>query len=180
MINHEIMNEVPIAMIQTTRLRRLLLALALLVVGACGAPSAQTLEGALVQPGDLPAEIAAAPVSELLPERLTGVNPPERGVFQQFSRGGKSDGGVAVLIYGDDATRDAAYSYLLAGMGASQPLAGVGERADGIGPEATLLFSEVLWARCRAVVQLRLLDAPLADATALAQKLDARLQGVAC
>ena len=29
MINHEIMNEVPIAMIQTTRLRRLLLALAL-------------------------------------------------------------------------------------------------------------------------------------------------------
>ena len=34
--------------------------------------------------------------------------------------------------------------------------------------------------RCRAVVQLRLLDTPLADATALAQKLDARLQEVAC
>lgn len=161
-------------------MRLLALALALLALVACGAPSTQSLEAALVQPGDLPAGVVAAPVADQLPERFTGVGAPERGVFQQLSRDGKSDGGAAVLIYGDTAARDAAYGYLLTGMGAAQPLPGLGERAAAIGPEATLLFAEVLWLRCRAVVQLRLLDASLADATALAQKIDARLQAVAC
>lgn len=161
-------------------MRFLAFALALLALAACGAPSARSLGAALVQAGDLPADIVAAPVSEALPDRLAGVVAPARGVFQQLSRDGKSDGGVAVLLYDDAAARDAAYSYLLAGMGAAQPVDGLGERASAVGPEATLLFAEVLWVRCRAVAQLRLLDVTLADALSLAQKVDARLRDVAC
>jgi hypothetical protein len=165
---------------KTLYTRPLLLGLLLFALAACGAPSAQTIEGALVQPGDLPAGVAAAPVSELLPERLAGIIAPDRGVFQQLSRDGRSDGSLTVLVYGNDTSRESVYGYLMRGMGAAQPIDGLGERASGVGPEATLLFSEVLWVRCRAVVQLRMFDTSLADAAALAQKLDARLQGVVC
>jgi hypothetical protein len=150
----------------------------LILLASCGGTGGGVAAQALAQPGDLPAGVALAPADMPLPDRFGGIPPARETAFQPFVRGAQSAGGAAVFVYPDATGSAAAYDFLAAGSPNSD--FGVCERATRAGPEVTLFASEILFVRCRAVVQVRLIDTDLEAATAYARALDGRLRAAVC
>lgn len=145
------------------------------------------LEPLLIQTGDLPAGVEGAQVRDTPPAMFKDMPAATKAIYQQFARGSKQIGGVAVFLYTTPADQDQGYKLLVDGMGEVNVVADIGEQASITkeDPKATSLgisFWDLLFRRCAAIAHIRLTGDGIDDATviAYAKRLDKRLAAVTC
>ncbi|MFN2305079.1 MAG: hypothetical protein ACK2TV_15215, partial [Anaerolineales bacterium] len=143
------------------------------------------LDPVLVQDGDLIPGVTAGSVVEMDSTIFGDLGLPksEKARFQYFESDGKFRGGVAVFLY--DSKRDVteAFDLLRYAMG-DEAL-----RPSDLGEQAALVivsderssYVEVVFTRCNAVVDIRLMDMGRPEALEThAKNLDARLKSLLC
>jgi len=165
-----------------------------LLLLSCGGGGIQSvaLDSLLVQDGDLPSGLAASQIREEDPGMAKGAPPADRVVARQFQEGGKTSGGVVVLLYEDEKRRDEAYGQIAFGFGVPKrtPELSISvETLPGIGEECTatafhgsagtfrMLFTDLVFRRGPAVVLIRIPGTDdLSGIRAYAKRLDTRLK----
>ena len=164
---------------------RILIAVVVLLLTACGGASPQSLaaldiEPLLVQDGDLPAGVAGAQVRDTAPGMFSSVPKADKTISVQLANSVKQIGNVTVLLYAQDADRDSAFATVMDGMGEPVDLAGIGDRAVGESVPLLSTVTDVLFIRCHALAHTRMLGVDMAAATAYMKRLDKRLQSAVC
>jgi hypothetical protein len=150
----------------------------------------------LLQPGDLPDNIASEPADDPAPPNFADDPPATTMVGRRLTRDGRAAGSVSLLFYNSPSDLAQAYQRLtastdpFAGQGnAMEPRTDVGEKAvtarltlasSTYGPTHTVV---VIFARCHALIDMQLneqADLTLETAVAYAKRLDERIAAALC
>ena len=144
------------------------------------------LEPFLIQPGDLPAGLSGGQSSNSPPEMFDELPEAVYEIDQRFERNGDIQGGVTVFLYEGEDDLQLAYNLLLEGFGDStESISDVGEKAEYTNIYMEMLgmkmdASEVAFARCNALVHIRMSDVEQRQIISYAQGLDRRLANIVC
>lgn len=166
-------------------------------IGHSMTPVEPDLEPLFVQPGDLPAGIVGQRAEDLMPTNFENDPPATTIQGLRFARDGRAAGSVAILWYTSVADGTQAFTRLTTSVrddavsagNKAQPMTDVGE--DALTARLSLASSTygtsalavVVFARCHAVVDIRMSERPdvtLATVIAYAKRLDQRLSAVVC
>lgn len=156
-----------------------LLSLQLFGAGCRQPPELRTL---LIQEGDLPSDLRAGPISDVMPPSARALPIPKRFLQQQFTRDDEPAGSVIVRIYTHAEDRAQVYEAIAARMANATSLAGIGERARfATAPPRDQSF-DLLFQQCRAIVHIRMRAPQLSAAAVMgyAKRLAGRLVTAVC
>jgi len=138
------------------------------------------LEPLLVQSGDLPSGMSAAQIKDSAPPAMKDYPPATKAIDQRFQRGGKTVGGVVVLLYEQQSDLTTATALVTKIGKYSEVLPDVGEQAKLFLGTDLLPVRGVTFVRCHAVVDVAMSNVDTREITAYAKRLDKRLQAVVC
>ncbi len=145
------------------------------------------LSSILLQDGDLPAAFGHGNPTSAVPERFKDFPAAQAQISIEFTQGGSWAGDASVFLYADAADIEKAFNPKGDAYDESQALAGLGEKSNvlvyaipyGTAGE-TLDGVNVLWTRCSAVAEIRLVTSNPEVGKDYARALDARLAAAAC
>lgn len=137
-----------------------------LLLAACGAPSQQTLESALIQDGDLPTGYTAGQITD-----GAGLGYAE-GFDLRVAREISPVGYVMVMLYRDKEAQAKGFDAALPGATID------GKLSTEVGEQAHILGGIIVFMRCSALVQMQVGNPE--QAMSYAKRLDNRLQSMVC
>jgi hypothetical protein len=170
----------------------LILLLATLLIVSCGPAtpvplSKIQLDTIIVQEGDLPAGFSGAEIRDTVPSIFSGLPATQKAAYQQLKHNGNLAGGITIFLYDSQEDIDSTYDLLAGDMGENAtPSSEVGEKATTLSTSVevqavTTEMVEVTFARCSAVVHIRMMETHDVNAViTYAKALDTRLEALVC
>lgn len=142
------------------------------------------LKQVLVPESDLPSGYLATKTKDSLPDLR--VPEPLKLIWQQLERTGEVAGGVRIFLYESELDVDGAYNIELEDnksiASTSAPISDIGEKAEISSYTISgQVVTDLVFARCYAVANIRMIDMPNQDdITLYAKRLDEKITSLVC